>query len=105
MISKEDKQWLANRYDDWQLIHIEFCNDYTIALYASKPFTMFSKYQYDIFMCGVNVFCDGSNPKCPFETPEEALEDAKDHCYEMYEDSSSSDEDDEEYEMDEEEFE
>lgn len=95
MISKEDKQWLANRYDDWQLIHIEFCNDYTIALYASKPFTMFSKYQYDIFMCGVNVFCDGSNPKYPFETPEEALEDARYGCNEM----------DEEDEMDEEEFE
>ena len=52
-------------------------------MYASKPFTMFSKYQYDIFMCGVNVFCNGSNPKYPFETPEEALEDAKNGCYEI----------------------
>lgn len=95
MISNEDKQWLADRYVDWQLIHIEFYYGYTIALYASKPFTMFSKYQYDVYVGGVNIFCAGSNPKYPFETPEEALEDAKDNCYEL----------DEVDEMDEEEFE
>ena len=97
MISKEDKQWLADRYDDWQLIHIEFYYGYTIALYASKPFTMFSKYQYDIFMCGINVFCDGSNPKWTFETPEEALEDAKDSCYEIM-DEDAEEELEEEFE-------